>query len=202
MIEIQNEKFSWTQTSWFFDLNFFLKKGVLCVHACMGGIYVHICSCVYPYIQMHGDSNINVVYFPQSLFTLIFSGRTIQKLKLELTWHTNERILSEINLGGLPHPLLVVQFWAEILDHQDDAEDKYPSLSASLCEQFPQSSCHHSLPPPPSWTVSGSLSPNIFFLASWITSGRMFSYFNRKITKSLGILGFYFFHYFPSSASN
>lgn len=127
---------------------FFFKKGVLCVHACMGGIYVHICSCVYPYIQMHGDSNINVVYFPQSLFTLIFSGRTIQKLKLELTWHTNERILSEINLGGLPHPLLVVQFWAEILNHQDDAEDKYPSLSASLCEQFPQSSCHHSLPPP------------------------------------------------------
>lgn len=56
----------------FLTLNFFLKKCVLCVHACMGGIYVHICSCVYPYIQMHGDSNINVVHFPQSLFTLIF----------------------------------------------------------------------------------------------------------------------------------
>lgn len=71
MIETQNEKFSWMKTSWFFDLKFFLKK-VCTMCACLYGIYVHICSCVYPYLQMHGDSNINVGHFPQSLFTLNF----------------------------------------------------------------------------------------------------------------------------------
>lgn len=108
-----------------------------------------------------------------------------------------------INLGGLPHPLLVVKFWAELLDHQDGAEDNHPSLSTSYhqtrCEQVPQSSCHHSFPPITNCTWI--FEPK-HVLASWITSVRMISHFDRKVTKTLGIPGFYFFRYFPFSVSS
>ena len=127
MVEIQNENFSWMQTSWFLDLKL-KKKCVFCVHTCMGGIRVHTCSCVSPYVQLHGDSNINAVYFPQSLIKLIFEAEPFRSGNQSSLGTPMREYSHYINLGGLPHPPLVVKFWAELLDHQDGAEDNHPSL--------------------------------------------------------------------------